>query len=107
MLKKIRRFLLLRTVTPERVRALVVRVISWFLQWATAKKAWGSVSQLPKWLRLLADFIDHWNATTIPENKDRLIADLVKKALTDEGVGRLIDEIAVLEYKGRGNSDGR
>ena len=106
MLKSIRRCLLKLTVTPQRVRSVIARAISLFLRWATETKAWGSVSQLPKWLRLLADFIDRWNATTIPENKDRLIADLVKKALTDEGVGRLIDEIAVLEYKGGETSNG-
>lgn len=106
MLKSIRRFLLKLAVTPKRVRSLIARAISLFLRWATETKAWDAVSQLPKWLRLLADFIDCWNETELPENKDRLIAEMVKRALTDEGVGRLIDEIAALEYRGGKNGDG-
>lgn len=99
MVKAIRKFFLKLAVTPERSRSLIARVLSLFLQWATETRAWDAVSQLPKWLRLMADFIDRWNATELPEDKDRLIAGLVKRALTDEDVGRLIDEIAALEMK--------
>lgn len=104
MLRRIRRLFLKIAVTPSRTRRLIAGLISWFLQWATASKAWDAVSLLPKWLRRLADFIECWNAADLPEDKDRLIAELVKYAITDEAVGRLIDTIAGFEAKA--HSDG-
>lgn len=99
MIKTIRRFFLKVAVTPERTRRIVGGTISAFLQWAIETKAWDAVSRLPKWLRSLADFIDRFNESELPEERDRLIAELVKYAITDEAVGRLIDTIAGFEAK--------
>lgn len=98
-MKSIRRFVLKMVVTPARVRRIIAGAVSWFLQWATASKAWDAVSLLPKWLRRLADFIECWNATDLPEDRDALIAWLVRYAVTDAGVDRLIDTIAGFEAK--------
>lgn len=96
MLVKIRRFLLKLAVTPDRVRTLVARILSWFLLWATETKAWDAVSLLPKWLRRLADFIECWNAAELPADRDRLVSDLTRYAVTDEAVDRLIDTVVGL-----------
>lgn len=104
MIARLRRLFLGLAVTPARVRRIIAGVVSWFLQWATTSKAWDAVSLMPRWLRRLADFIDCWNAAELPEDKDALIAELVRYAVTDEGVERLIDAIAGFEAKA--NTDG-
>lgn len=96
MIRRIRRFLLRLAVTPERARSLIARVLSLFLAWATETRAWDAVSLLPRWLRRLADFIDCWNAAELPADKDRLISELVKYAVTDAAVDRLIDTVVGL-----------
>lgn len=93
----IRRFFVRIAVTPERTRRVVARSLSLFLQWAMESKAWETVSLLPKWLRRLADFIECWNEASIQEDRDRLLAELVRYAVTDEAVERLIDTVVGLE----------
>lgn len=101
-----KRWFISLVVTPTRVRKVIATAVSWFLQKCLRQRAWDVVAALPVWLRRIADFIDCWNAAELPADKDALVADLVKNALTDEAVDRLVDEITALECKGEEPSDG-
>lgn len=92
-----KRLLLRLIVRPDRVRKLIARTVSAFMQWAADTRAWDAVSALPRWLRRLADFIDGWNAAELPADKDRLISELVRYAITDEAVDRLMETVVGLE----------
>lgn len=92
-----KRWLISLIVTPKRARSTIAHVVSWLLELCIMKGMWDVVSEFPKWLRRLADFIDRWNESTLPEDKDHLIADLVKDAVTDEAVDKLVDAISAME----------
>ena len=103
-MKSAKRLLLRLIVTPDRVRKVIVHVLAAFMQWATDTKAWNSISALPRWLRRLADFIDSWNMAELPESQDILLSELVRYAVTDEAVDKLID--AVVGMKSGNYPDG-
>lgn len=105
MFSKVKRALISWFVTPDRARRAIASVVSWLLCRCMASGAWDAVSTFPKWLRKLADFIDAWNATELPADKDELILDLVKDAITDEDVDRLVDEVAAMANKDGGRDD--
>lgn len=90
-------------ITPKRVRKLIACVISWLLHKCIQSGAWDVVSEFPIWLRKLAAFIDKWNAVELPEDKDKLIADLVADAVTDDAVDTLIERVAALEVECKGS----
>jgi hypothetical protein len=93
----VKKWLLSKIVTPSRVRRLVAAALSWLIYWCMARGAWDAVSAATAWIRRLADFIDSWNATSLPEEKDRLVADLVARAVTDEAVDRLVERVAAMK----------
>ena len=84
-------------VTPKRVRKLIAKAVSWFLYRCMIKGAWDVISTFPRWLRRLADFIDQWNATELPEDKDRLITELVVDAITDEDIDKLLAQLTAVK----------
>lgn len=94
-----KRFLIGLIITPKRARKIVARAISAVLQRVLRDKTWFVAGDLATWLRKLADFIDRWNVAELPADKDKIIAELVGSALTDEAVDHLIDEVAALEMK--------
>ena len=92
-----KKWLLSKLITPTRVRRLVATALSWLIYWCMARGAWDAVSAATAWIRRLADFIDSWNATSLSEEKDRLVADLVARAVTDEAVDSLVERVAAME----------
>lgn len=92
-----KRWLVSRLVTPGRVRRLIALALSWLIGKCVVSGAWDAVSTFPSWLRRLADFIERWNLVDAPDERERLLADLVADAVTDEQVDRLIDEVAAME----------
>lgn len=86
-------------VTPKRARKWIACILSWIIYRCILKGTWDVISALPTWLRKIADFIDGWNATELPKEKDRLIADLVADAVTDEAVDRLLDRVTALQVE--------
>ena len=92
-----KKWLLSLFLTPKRVRKVVANVISWLIYQSIAKGAWGTVLSCTAWLRKLADFIESWNATVLPKDKDQLISDLVAEAITDEAVDKLLERVAAME----------
>lgn len=92
-----KKWLLSKIVTPSRVRRLVAAALSWLIYWCMARGTWDAVSAVTAWIRRLADFIDSWNATSLPAEKDRLVADLVAHAVTDEAVDLLVERVAAME----------
>ena len=94
-----KRWVVSLVITPDRVRKAVAFLVSWLLVRVSATRTWDSVSSFTCWLHRMADFLDKWNATDLPDDKDRLVADLVKRALTDDDVSRLIDMVTSIELK--------
>ena len=92
-----KRWILSKIITPKRARKLIASVLSWLIYRCIVNGAWDALSATTKWLRKLADFIDGWNSTDLPAEKDKLIADLVADAVTDEMVDKLVDTVAALE----------
>lgn len=94
-----KRWLISRLVTPGRVRRLIALALSWLIAKCVAGGTWDAVSTFPSWLRRLADFIERWNLVDAADERERLLADLVADAVTDEQVDRLIDEVAAMESR--------
>ena len=94
-----KRWILSKLITPKRARRMIACAVSWLMFHCMARGAWDVLSATTAWLRRLADFIDAWNATELPADKDRLIADLVAGAVTDEMVGRLVDTVSALQVQ--------
>lgn len=94
-----KRMLISWLVTPKRVRSLVCCGVSLLMSYAVQRGAWDVISSFSSWVRRIADFIDKWNAIELPSGKERMIADLVADAVTDEAVSRLVDTVASLEAK--------
>lgn len=92
-----KRWILSKIITPKRARKLIAGVLSWLIYRCIVRGAWDVLSATTVWLRKLADFIDSWNETELPAEKDRLIADLVADAVTDELVDRLVDTVSALQ----------
>lgn len=92
-----KRWILSKIITPKRARKLIASVLSWLIYRCIVNGAWDALSATTKWLRKLADFIDGWNSTDMPAEKDKLIVDLVADAVTDEMVDRLVDTVAALK----------
>lgn len=92
-----KRWLLSKLITPTRARRLIAGVLSWLIYRCMARGAWDALSAMTAWLRKIADFIDGWNETDLPEEKDRLIADLVAEAVTDEMVDKLVDTVSAMK----------
>lgn len=91
-----KRLLISWIVTPERVRKLVCRAVSWLMSYCMVSGAWDTITSFSKWLRRVADFIDKWNDTELPDGKDALIADTVSDAISDERVNTLIDIVSAM-----------
>ncbi len=96
-----KKWLLSKLITPTRVRRLVATALSWLIYWCMARGAWDAVSAATAWIRRLADFIDSWNAAGPLEEKDRLVADLVARAVTDEAVDSLVERVAAMNAEQR------
>lgn len=84
-------------VTPKRVRKVVAGVVSWLIYRAIARGTWGVVLEVARWMRRLADFIEQWDVADLPADKDKLIADLVGSAITDEAVDKLLERVAAMK----------
>lgn len=84
-------------VTPTRVRKIVASVVSWLIYRAIVRGAWDTVLAAARWMRRLADFLESWDAADLPADKDKLIADLVGTAITDEAVDKLIEHVAAMK----------
>jgi hypothetical protein len=84
-------------VTPTRVRKIVASVVSWLIYRAIVRGTWDTVLSVARWMRRLADFLESWDATDLPAAKDKLIADLVGSAITDESVDKLIERVAAMK----------
>jgi len=105
-----KRWILSKLVTPKRVRKVIASVLSWLIYKCIVKGTWDVIATFPSWLRKIADFIENWNATELPKDKDKLIADLVADAVTDEAVDKLLDSVTamrVLENKERQEAQAR
>lgn len=94
---RVKRFLLRMLITPARARGLVVRVVSAVMLKAKAHDTWDMVSSFSAWLRKIADFLDRYNAAELPGAQDEVIADLVRSAITDDMVDRLIERVSALD----------
>lgn len=97
MVESLKRWLLSKVITPARVRKIIASALSWLICRCIMNGAWDALSATTAWLRKLADFIDGWNSTDLPAEKDKLIADLVADAVTDDLVDKLVDTVAALE----------
>ena len=84
-------------VTPKRVRKVVASVVSWLIYRAIVRGTWDIVLEVARWMRRLADFIEGWDAATLPADKDKLIADLVGAAITDEAIDKLLERVAAMK----------
>jgi hypothetical protein len=84
-------------VTPKRVRKVVAGVVSWLIYRAIVRGTWDMVLEVARWMRRLADFLESWDAADLPADKDKLIADLVGSAITDEAVDKLVERIAAMK----------
>lgn len=84
-------------VTPTRVRKIVASVVSWLIYRAIVRGTWDTVLAVAHWMRRLADFLESWDAAGLPADKDKLIADLVGTAITDEAVDKLIEHVAAMK----------
>lgn len=84
-------------VTPARVRKIVASVVSWLIYRAIVRGTWDTVLVVARWMRRLADFLESWDATDLPADKDKLIADLVGTAITDEAVDKLLERVAAMK----------
>lgn len=84
-------------VTPKRVRKVVAGVVSWLIYRAIVRGTWDMVLEVARWMRRLADFLEGWDAATLPADKDKLIADLVGAAITDEAIDKLLERIAAMK----------
>lgn len=91
-----KRWILSKIITPARARKCIASVLSWLIYRCIVNGAWDALSSTTRWLRRIADFIDGWNETDLPAEKDKMIADLVADAVTDEMVDRLVDTVAAL-----------
>lgn len=91
-----KRWILSKLVTPTRVRRVVAGVLSWLIYTAIAKGTWDAVRAVAAWMRKLADFVESWSTAGLPEEKDRLLYDLVSGAITDEAVDKLLDRVAAM-----------
>lgn len=89
-----KKWLLSLFVTPKRVRSIVVIAVSCLIYKAVDSGVWDSVLSVSRWMRRLADFIEDWNGSNLPADRDRLLADLVAGAITDEAVDRLLERVA-------------
>lgn len=96
-----KRLLISWLVTPKRARKWIACILSWIIYRCILKGTWGVISALPTWLRKIADFIEGWNATDLPKEKDKLIADLVADAVTDEAVDRLLERVTALQLEAK------
>lgn len=91
-----KKWILSKIVTPKRVRKIVASVISWLIYRAIVRGTWDIVLEVARWMRKLADFIEGWNVAELPADKDKLIADLVGEAITDEAVDKLLEHVAAM-----------
>ena len=96
-MQSIKRWLLSKLITPSRVRRIIASALSWLMGYCIVHGAWESISATTAWLRRIADFVDRWNETELPADKDRLIADLVADAVTDDMVDRLVDTVSAMK----------
>lgn len=91
-----KKWILSKIITPKRVRKIVASVISWLIYRAIVRGTWDIVLEVARWMRKLADFIEGWNVAELPADKDKLIADLVGEAITDEAVDKLLEHVAAM-----------
>lgn len=91
-----KKWLLSKLVTPTRVRKIVASVVSWLIYGAIARGIWDSVLDVARWMRHLADFIESWDKADLPVDKDKIISELVSKAITDEAVDKLLERVAAM-----------
>lgn len=103
MVTSMKKWLLSKVITPTRARRIIACALSWLIYRCMVRGTWDALSSITVWLRKLADFIDNWNSTDLPAEKDRLIADLVSEAVTDEMVGRLVDTVSAMQAEQAGN----
>ena len=101
-----KRWLISKFITPKRVRSAVACFISWLMHYAIAKGTWSSVLDVARWMRKLASFIESWDASDLPADKDRLLADLVGEAITDEAVDKLVDCVSAMKAEAAKQSAG-
>lgn len=99
-----KRWILSKIITPARVRRIVAGVLSWLIYMAIEKGTWDAVRAVAAWMRKLADFIESWSTAGLPEEKDRLLSDLVSDAITDEAVDRLVDRVAAMRAEEAGTA---
>ena len=92
-----KRWFISKIITPERARRMIACALSWLIYRCIVRGTWDVLTAMSAWLRKIADFIDAWNETELPAEKDRLIADLVADAVTDDMVDRLVDTVAELQ----------
>ena len=92
-----KKWLLSKLVTPKRVRKIVASVVSWLIYGAIARGIWDSVLDVAKWMRHLADFIESWDKADLPEDKDKIISELVSRAITDEAIDRLLERVVAMK----------
>jgi hypothetical protein len=92
-----KRWFLSKVITPERARKLIACALSWLIYRCMVRGTWDAISATTAWLRKIADFVDSWNSIELPAEKDRLIADLVADAVTDDLVNRLVDTVSELQ----------
>lgn len=91
-----KKWILSKIITPKRVRKIVASVISWLIYRAIVRGTWDIVLEVARWMRKLADFIEGWNVAELPADKDKLVADLVGDAITDEAVDKLLEHVAAM-----------
>lgn len=92
-----KKWLLSKLVTPKRVRKIVASVVSWLIYGAIARGIWDSVLDVAKWMRHFADFIESWDKADLPEDKDKIISELVSRAITDEAIDMLLEKVVAMK----------
>lgn len=95
-MQSLKRWLLSKVITPGRVRKIIAAALSWLMGYCIVRGTWESISATTAWLRRIADFVDRWNETELPADKDKLIADLVADAVTDDMVDKLVDTVSAM-----------
>ena len=91
-----KRWLLSWLITPTRVRKIVAGVVSWLIYRAIVRGTWDVVLEVGRWMRRLGSCIESWDAADLQADKDKIIADLVSEAITDEAVDKLLERVAAM-----------
>ena len=98
-----KKWLISKVITPTRARRIIACALSWLIYRCMARGTWDALSSIAAWLRKLADFVDNWNSTDLPAEKDGPIAERGAEAVTDEMVGRLVDTVSAVQAEQAGN----